>query len=310
MVWFLGGDSYEGFSPGQPGAGNLLQEENTQVIAVLHGGGDFRNPLEILFSGEENIFDWTRADCGYGFTSKSNARLQNVKGRCGRARGVTRRLRLCRFFIPRYQRRRRGARVSTSSPAKPYATVPRRQLLSRAYRLATRVGASLQQSLMLPPRRQLFVRNLPTVRPSWRFHPQQSLMPPFEAPTFVPGPAVRPVRVGASLPAKPYATVQAPTLPQRICRPSVELAPHFRQSPGTVSRRQHFCPEPADRPPELAPHPRQSLELPFRGANFSPTELTREIPSRRLADWEAKKIDVQIKLHYAMMLIQPEGGSL
>ena len=168
-------------------------------------------------------------------------------------------------------------------------------------------------------------RSQPAGRPSWRLTPGKALNYRFEAPTFCPRVCRWGARVGASPPAKPYAT---------------------------VTRRQLFVPEPAGRPPELAPHPRQSLELPFRGANilpqslpvgrpswrltpgkalchrheaptfcprarrpsarvgasppgkalchrtealtFLPQSLTRN-PSGRLADWEAKKIDVQIK---------------
>ena len=150
-------------------------------------------------------------------------------------------------------------------------------------------------------------RSQPAVRPSWRLTPGKALSYRFEAPTFCPGVCRWGARVGASPPAKPYAT---------------------------VTRRQLFAPEPAGRPPELAPHPRQSLMPPFRGANFLPRSppmdrpswrltpgnalchrseaptflpqsLTRN-PSRRLADWEAKKDRCTNKVHYAMMLIQPE----
>ena len=174
--------------------------------------------------------------------------------------------------------------------------------------MAARVGASLPASLMLPFRGANFLsRSLPTVRPSWRLIPGKALCHRSEAPTFCPR-ACRPsVRVGASLPAKPYAT---------------------------VPRRQLYAPKSAGRPSELAPHFRQSLELPFRGANilpqspptvrpswrltpgkawsyrfeaptFLPQSLTRN-PSRWLADWEAKKDRCTNKVHYAMMLIQPE----
>ena len=165
-----------------------------------------------------------------------------------------------------------------------------------------------RQSLELPFRGANFLsRSLPASRPSWRLTPGKALSHRLEAPTFCPGVRRPATRVGASPPAKSYAT---------------------------VSRRQHFAPEPADGPPELAPHSRQSLELPFRGANilpqspptvrpswrltpgkawsyrseaptFLPQSLTRN-PSGRLVDWGAKKNRCTNKIHYAMMLIQPE----
>ena len=165
-----------------------------------------------------------------------------------------------------------------------------------------------RQSLELPFRGANFLpRSQPAVRLSWRLIPGKALCHRFEAPTLCSG-ACRPsARVGAPPPAKSYAT---------------------------VSRRQLFVPEPADGPPELAPHSRQSLELPFRGANFLsqsppavrpswrltpgkalchrtealtflPQSLTRN-PSRRLADWEAKKDRCTNKVHYAILLIQPD----
>ena len=95
----------------------------------------------------------------------------------------------------------------------------------------------------------------PMDRPSWRLTPGKALSYRFEAPTFCSGARRWTARVGASPPAKSYAT---------------------------VSRRQHFAPEPADGPPELAPHPRQSLMPPFRGANFLSQSPPVDRPSWRL----------------------------
>ena len=118
-----------------------------------------------------------------------------------------------------------------------------------------------RQSLMSPFRGANFLsRSLPIVRPSWRLTPGKVLCYRFEAPTFYPG-ACRPsARVGASLPAKPYAT---------------------------VPRRQLYAPKPAGRPPELAPHPRQSLMPPSRGANFMPRSPPAVRPSWRLTPGKA-----------------------
>ena len=88
-----------------------------------------------------------------------------------------------------------------------------------------------RQSLELPFRGANFLpRSPPAVRPSWRLTPGKALCHRSEAPTFSPGVSRWGARVGASPPAKPYAT---------------------------VTRRQLFAPESVGRPPELAPHPRQ-----------------------------------------------------
>ena len=132
---------------------------------------------------------------------------------------------------------RPSARVGASSLAKPYATVPRRQLFvpEPAVR-PSELAPHSRQSLMPPFRGANFMpRSLPAVRPSWRLTPGKALCHRSEAPTLCPE-ACRPsARVGASSPTKPYAT---------------------------VTRRQLYAPEPAGRPPELAPHSRQSLEPP------------------------------------------------
>ena len=118
-----------------------------------------------------------------------------------------------------------------------------------------------RQSLMPPFRgANILSRRLPAVRPSWRLAPGKALSHRSEAPTFCPGARRPSARVGASPPAKSYAT---------------------------VSRRQLFAPEPAGRPPELAPHPRQSLMPPFRGANFMLWSPPVVHPSWRLTPGKA-----------------------
>lgn len=118
-----------------------------------------------------------------------------------------------------------------------------------------------RQSLMPPFRGANFMLwSPPVVHPSWRLTPGKALSYRFEAPTFCPGARRPSARVGASLPAKPYAT---------------------------VTRRQLFVLEPADGPPELAPRSRQSLEPPFRGANFMPRSPPDGHPSWRLIPGKA-----------------------
>ena len=164
-----------------------------------------------------------------------------------------------------------------------------------------------RQSLMLPFRGANILSQSPPVgRPSWRLIPGKALNHRSEAPTFCPRARRWAARVGASSPAKPYAT---------------------------VLRRQLFAPEPVGGAPELAPHSRQSLMPPFRGANIlsrsppvgrpswrltpgkalchrseAPTFAPEPDPepARRLADWGAKKNRCTNKVHYAMMLIQAE----
>ena len=143
-----------------------------------------------------------------------------------------------------------------------------------------------RQSLMPPFRgANILSRRLPAVRPSWRLAPGKALSHRSEAPTFCPRARRPSARVGASPPAKSYATVSRRQLfaPEPAFRPP-ELAPHpgkalchrseaptfcprarrwivrVGASPpanpcATVSRRQHFAPESAGGAPELAPHP-------------------------------------------------------
>ena len=164
-----------------------------------------------------------------------------------------------RFEAPTFCPRvcRWGARVGASPPAKPYATVTRRQLfVPEPAGRPPELAPHPRQSLMTPFRGANFLSQSPPVgRPSWRLTPGKALSYRFEAPTFCPGARRPSARVGASPPAKPYAT---------------------------VPRRQLFAPEPADGPPELAPHPRQSLMPPFRGANILPQSPPAVRPSWRL----------------------------
>ena len=83
----------------------------------------------------------------------------------------------------------------------------------------------------------------PGSRPSWRPIAGKTLCLRYEAPTFYP--EDRPVtgRVGAPLPAKPYAS---------------------------VTGRQHFTLRIGRAPPMLAPVCRQNLMPPLRGANILP----------------------------------------
>ena len=180
-------------------------------------------------------------------------------------------------------------------------------------------------------------RSPPMDRPSWRLTPGKALSYRFEAPTFCPGVCRWGARVSASPPAKPYATVprRQPFAPDPAGRPP-ELAPHSRQSLELPFRGANFLPRspPVGRPswrltsgkalchrseaPTLCPGACRPVRRPSwrltpgkalchrsEAPTFLPQSLTRN-PSRRLADWEAKKDRCTNKVHYAMMLIQPE----
>ena len=138
---FPGGDSYEGFFRRvNRGLETLLKEDNPRVIAVLHGAV-ISAIMEILFSGEKkNIFDWT---VDMRFTSKT-AWPQNIWKLRQSTRRNEKRLRLCRFFIPRYQKAPDG------HPS--WRLIPGKALCHRseaptfylgACRPSARVGASL-----------------------------------------------------------------------------------------------------------------------------------------------------------------------
>ena len=107
-------------------------------------------------------------------------------------------------------------------------------------------------------------------RPSWRLGAGKALCLRYEAPTFYPGAQPVTGRVGAPLPAKPYASVtgrQHFTL--RIGRASPMLAPFCPQSLVPPLRGANILPwSTARAPPELALHCRQSLVPPLRGANI------------------------------------------
>ena len=83
----------------------------------------------------------------------------------------------------------------------------------------------------------------PGHRPSWRPIAGKALCLRYEAPTFCPGALPVTGRVGASVPAKPYAS---------------------------VTGRQHFILRIGRAPAKLAPHCRQNLMPPLRGANILP----------------------------------------
>ena len=91
-------------------------------------------------------------------------------------------------------------------------------------------------------------------RTSWRPIAGKALCLRCEAPTFCPGAQPAAGRVGASLPAKPYAS---------------------------VTGRQHFALERSRSPPKLAPHCRQSLMPPLQGANILPWSAAGHRPSWR-----------------------------
>ena len=80
-------------------------------------------------------------------------------------------------------------------------------------------------------------------RPSWRLGAGKALCLRYEAPTFYPGAQPVTGRVGAPLPAKPYAS---------------------------VTGRQHFTLRIGRASPMLAPFCPQSLVPPLRGANILP----------------------------------------
>ena len=97
-------------------------------------------------------------------------------------------------------------------------------------------------------------RSVAGSRPSWRPIAGRAMYIRYEAPTFRPEAQPGTGRVGASVPAKPCAS---------------------------VTRRQHFTLERSRAPPELAPHCRQSLVPPLRGANILPWSAAGHRPSWR-----------------------------
>ena len=167
---------------------------------------------------------------------------------------------LChRFEAPTFcpRARRPSARVSASSPVKPYATVPRRQHFApEPSGRAPELAPHSRQSLEPPFRGANFLpRSPPAVRPSWRLTPGKVLCHRFEAPTFCPGARLPSARVGAS--------------PRQSLMPPFRGANFLSQSP------------PVDRP-SWRLTPRQILVPPFRGANILPQSLPVGRPSWRL----------------------------
>ena len=92
-------------------------------------------------------------------------------------------------------------------------------------------------------------------RLSWRPIAGKALCLRYEAPTFCPGALPATGRVGARLPAKPYAS---------------------------VTGRQHFTLRIGRASPMLAPVCRQNLMPPLRGANILPWSAAVHRPSWRL----------------------------
>ena len=84
--------------------------------------------------------------------------------------------------------RRPGVRVGALSPAKPCATVPRRQLFAPASAGGpSELAPHPRQSLELPSRgANILPRSPPVGRPSWRLTPGKALSYRSEAPTRLP----------------------------------------------------------------------------------------------------------------------------
>ena len=137
------------------------------------------------------------------------------------------------------------ARVGAPLPAKPCASVARRQhfALERS-RPPAELAPHCRQSLVPPLRgANILPWSAAGHRSSWRSIAGKALCLRCEAPTFCPGAQPVTGQVGAPLPAKPYAS---------------------------VTGRQHFVLERSRSPAELAPRYRQSLVPPLRGANILP----------------------------------------
>ena len=147
-------------------------------------------------------------------------------------------------------------RVGAPLPAKPCASVMRRQhfALERC-RSPPKLAPHCRQNLVSPLRgANILPWSAAGNRPSWRPIAGKALCLRCEAPTFCPGALPVTGRVGASVPAKPYAS---------------------------VTGRQHFALERSRPPAELAPHCRQSLVPPLRGANILPWSAAGHRPSWR-----------------------------
>ena len=136
-------------------------------------------------------------------------RLTPGKALCHRSEAPT--------FCPRA--RRPSARVGASSPVKPYATVPRRQLFVPEPAGGSSELAPHPRQILVPPFRgaNFLSQSPPVDRPSWRLTPGKSLCHRFEAPTFCPRARRWIVRVGASPSGKALnyrheATTRLPSL--------------------------------------------------------------------------------------------------
>ena len=137
------------------------------------------------------------------------------------------------------------AQVGAPLPAKPCACVARRQHFALELgRSPTELAPHCRQSLVPALRgTNILPWSAAGHRPCWRPFAGKTLCLRYEAPTFYPEARAVTGRVGAPLPAKPYAS---------------------------VTGRQHFALERSRPPAELAPHCRQSLVPPLRGANILP----------------------------------------
>ena len=111
-------------------------------------------------------------------------------------------------------------------------------------------------------------------RLSWRPIAGKALCLRYEAPTFCPGALPATGRVGARLPAKPYAS---------------------------VTGRQHFTLRIGRASPMLAPVCRQNLMPPLRGANILPWSAAVHRPSWRLGAGKA------LCLRYGAPTFYPEA---
>ena len=101
------------------------------------------------------------------------------------------------------------AHVGARLPAKPYASVTRRQhfALERS-RQPVELAPHCRQILMPPLRgANILPWSAAGHRPSWRPITGKALCLRYEAPTFCPGAQPDTGKVGARLPAKPYASV-------------------------------------------------------------------------------------------------------
>ena len=141
-------------------------------------------------------------------------------------------------------------KVGARLPAKPYASVARRQhfALERG-RTPAELAPHCRQSLVPPLRgANILPWSAAGHRPSWRPIAGKTLCLRYGAPTFYPEDRPGTAHVGARLPAKPCAS---------------------------VTRRQHFALERSRTPAELALVCRQNLMPPLQDANILPWPSSR-----------------------------------